>query len=170
MFIAWLDWNYPTTDKNGDGKITRDEYGVVDLVNYTIKTHGEWFYDNPYDPTSPFNKAFYTASGGAFATADEARLIYAEECRTGVYTFKGFRDYKDNFLTENIPGVAANNLLMAEPAASSAKTNPILAVAVTTGNNLCASATVDRVGSYGVGSNKVASLIDGNLETRYAYI
>ena len=167
MFIAWLDWNYPTTDKNGDGKISPDEYGVVDLVNYTIKTYGEWFYDNPYDPTSPFNKAFYSASGGAFATAEEARLQYVQDCKSGKYTFKGFRDYKDNFLTENIPGVSDNNLLMRETAVPTGKTNPILAVAVTTGNNLCASATVDRVGAYGSGKNAATNLIDGDLETRY---
>lgn len=167
MFIAWLDWRYPTTDKNGDGKITRDEYGVVDLVNYTIKTHGEWFYDNPYDPTSPFNKAFYTASGGAFKTADEARLIYAAECESGAYTFKGFAEYKDNFLTDNIPGVTANNKFMSEPAVPTGKTNPILSAAVTTGNNLCVGAMVDRVGEYGMNNNVQGNLIDGDLTTRY---
>lgn len=168
MFIAWLDWNYPSIDKNGDGKVQRDEMGVVDLVNYTIKTHGEWFYDNPYDPTSPFNKAFAEASGGAFKTAEEARLIYAEECRTGKYTFKGFRDYRDNWITENIPNVSTNNLLMMEPATPTGKTNPILAAAITTGNNLCAKgAEIESVGSYGMNGRVEGNLIDGDLTTLY---
>lgn len=167
MFIAWLDWNYPTIDKNGDGKASPDEYGVVDLVNYTIKTHGEWFYDNPYDPTSPFNKAFYTASGGKFKTAEEARLQYAAECESGAYTFKGFRDYKDNWLTDNIPGVSANNYLMREPAVPTGKTNPILAAAMTTGDNLCAGAYIHRVCVYGTNGNELENLIDGDPSTRY---
>ena len=167
MFLAWLDWNYPSIDKNGDGKLQREEMGVVDLVNYTIKTYGEWFYDNPYDPTSPFNKAFAEASGGAFKTAEEARLIYASECESGKYTFKGFRDYKDNWITENIPGVSDNNLLMMEPATPTGKTNPVLAAAVTTGANLCKTAEIERICSYGTSSRPESNLIDGDTTTIY---
>ncbi len=166
IFIAWLDWNYPTTDKNGDGTISVDEYGAVDLINYTIKHTTEKIVDNPYDENSEFNKALYKATG-KYKTVEEARLQYAEDCKSGAFVLNGFRDYQDNFLTENLPGVSENNYIMNETAVPTAKTNPVLAAAMTTGDNLCKGAFIARVGSVSVGVNAPENMIDGDLESRY---
>ena len=37
VFMAYLDWKWPTTDKNGDGKITPDEHGLIDHIVYEAK-------------------------------------------------------------------------------------------------------------------------------------
>ena len=166
MFMAWLDWYYPTTDKNGDGKITVDEYGALDLMVYTIKHTTTKLSDNPYDPTSPFNKALSTGTGGKFATVEEARLQYVEDCKSGKYTFTGFSDYKDNFITENLSGVPESEYITKKTLAPTAKSNPILAVAMTTGENLCLGARVSVGSTFGTGANGWANLIDGDLETR----
>ena len=55
LFLSYVDQNFPTTDKNKDGKVTVDEYGIIDLINYTIKTATSSFSDHPHDPNSPFN-------------------------------------------------------------------------------------------------------------------
>ena len=167
MFLAWLDWNYPTTDKNGDGKLTPDEYGALDMMNYTIKNTTTKLSDNPYDPTTPFNKALSTGTGGKFATVEEARLQYAKECKEGTYTYTGFANYKDNFITENLPGVPESEYITKKTITPTASSNPVLPVAMTTGENLCIGARVSVAAAFGVGENVWANLIDGNLETRY---
>ena len=167
LFLAWLDWNYPTLDKNSDGKITVDEYGAVDFLNYTIKTATEKLSDNPYDASSPFNKALSKATGGKFATYEEARQQYEADCKSGAFTFNGFSDYPDNFITENLPGVSENAYFKEGEVKPSDKTNPLREVAMTTGDNLCVGARIRTYASGAMGVNAIEHLIDGDLETRY---
>ena len=105
LFLSYIDWAYPTTDKNNDGKITTDEYGVIDLVNYTIKSSTTSFSDHPHDPNTPFNKAVATATGGVHKTMESLRQKYQSDCQSGAWFFTGFRDYKDNFRTEGLEGI-----------------------------------------------------------------
>lgn len=167
LFIAWLDWNYPTLDKNNDGKISADEYGAVDLINYTIKRSSEKLSDNPYDPTTPFNQAIATATGGKFATYEAARQQYEADCKSGAFVFNGFSEYRDNFITENLPGTTETTYYTRGELTPAGKTNPLLSAAVTTGNNLCLGARISTVASIGMNDYLSLNLIDGDLATRY---
>ena len=166
-FIAWLDKNYPTTDKNGDGKVTLEEYGALDRVVYAIKHTKEKLSDNPYDPTSDFSKALATATGGKFKTMEEARLQYVADCKSGAFVFDGFADYKDNFLTEGLKGVPESYYITKAKVEPTGKTNPLLSAAVTTGDNLCIGARIRTYASRGMGTHAAENLIDGDTATRY---
>ena len=167
LFIAWLDWNYPTLDKNSDGKITTDEYGAVDLINYTIKSSSEKLSDNPYDASSPFNKALHKATGGKFDTYEKARQQYEADCKSGAFVFNGFSEYRDNFITDNLPGTTQTTYYTKEEVKPTGKTNPILATVVTSGENLCANARIYTQASTGMSANTADKLIDGDPTTRY---
>lgn len=166
IFIAWLDWFWPTLDKNGDGKAQVEEYGAVDYINYVIKTNtGDTIFDDPYDETTKFSQALYKITG--FKTAEEARLQYVEDCKSGKFVFDGFANYKDNWVTENIPGVTNDIYIMKGTVTPSSSTHARLEVAMTTGDNLVVGATVDRANEPISDKNAQAYLVDGDLSTAY---
>lgn len=165
LFFSWMDWVYPTLDKNNDGKRTADEYGLLDYIVFQAKAWtGAKAGDSPTKEGTALNNWVKEKTG--FATMDLLRQEFVKQIESGAFVFTGFRDYKDNFVTENLPGVPQPQYIMHEKMVPTGKTNPILAAAMTTGSNLCVGARVVSAGQS-VGSNVVENLIDGNLETRY---
>ena len=105
LFLSYIDWKFPSVDANGDKKLDVSEYGVIDLVNYTIKTATKSFSDHPFDPNTPFNQAVKTATKGVCNTMEEVRQLYEADCKNKVFVFTGFKDYVDNWRTEDLPGI-----------------------------------------------------------------
>jgi len=166
LFFSWMDWVYPTVDKNNDGKRTADEYGLLDYIVFQAKAWtGVKDGDNPRKENTALNNWVKEKTG--FATMDLLRQEFVKQLQSGEFVFTGFRDYKDNFVTENLPGVPNPQYLMHEKIEPSAKTNPILSAAMTTGDNLCVNTKIHTVASDGVGNSIAENLIDGDLTTRY---
>ena len=165
VFLSYLDWKFPTYDKNGDGKVTPDEYGVIDMINYTIKTSDVMIYDNPVDPNTPFNKAVYKATGEKYESLDAIRAVYKEDINSGAFRCNGFGDYKDNFITENLKGVPNPVYPKWEEVVPGDKTATALAEPMLTGNNLLVGATVKEFSSD-VASNPASAIIDGVLTNK----
>lgn len=174
VFMAYLDWKWPTTDKNGDGKITPDEHGLIDHIVYSAKM---WTKDGkspvsdyPYTEGSTFNnwvKDITAATDPTLTTMDKVRLYFIKELDAGTFVFKGFRDYKDNFLIQNVYDIPDLICPMKEKTVPTAKTNPILEAAIMTGDNLCKGAKIYKLTTEGVEKYASKNLIDGSLETRY---
>ena len=164
-FLTYLDWKYPTVDKNGNGVAEVDEYGVIDLINYTIKNTKTLLSDNPYDPTTPFNQAVKKVTG--IDTMDQVRLQYVEECKAGTFKIEGFKYFQDNWTTEGLPNIPDPEYPQLEPVVKGDKTAPILANGVTEGTNLAQGATVVYASSQGGTRNPIANMLDGDLTTMY---
>lgn len=164
-FLTYLDWKYPTIDKNGNGKAEVEEYGVIDLINHTIKNTTKLISDNPYDPTSPFNQAVKQVTG--IDTMDKVRLQYVEECKAGTFKIEGFKYFKDNWTTEGLPNIPDPVYPQLEPVAKGDKTGTILETPVTTGTNLALGATIIETSSQGGTRNPIANMLDGDLETMF---
>lgn len=166
LFFSWMDWTYPTLDKNDDGKISKDERGLLDQLVFGSKEWtGENLDDDPYLEGSVFNNWVKEKTG--FATMDKLRLEFVRQLEAGEWEFKGFRDYPDNFVTEDIPGCPNPEYPMHEPYTPKGKTNTPLASAITTGNNLCAGTEIYKLTSSGVSKYVADNLLDGDLTTRY---
>lgn len=166
LFFSWMDWVYPTIDKNNDGKRTADEYGLLDYIVFQAKAWtGAKEGDNPRKEGTALNNWVKEKTG--FATMDLLRQEFVRQLESGAFVFTGFRDYKDNFVTENLPGVPNPQYIMHEKIEPTGKTNPILAAAMTTGDNLCIGAKIHSVVSEGMKDNISNTLIDGSLDTRY---
>jgi len=158
LFFSWMDWVYPTLDKNNDGKRTADEYGLLDYIVFQAKAWtGAKDGDNPRKENTALNNWVKEKTG--FATMDLLRQEFVRQLESGEFVFTGFRDYKDNFVTENLPGVPQPQYIMHEKIEPSAKTNPILAAAMTTGNNLCIGAKIHSVVAEGMRDSIVKSNI-----------
>ena len=164
-FLTYLDWKYPTVDKNGNGKAEVEEYGVIDLINYTIKNTTKLISDNPYDPNTPFNQAVKQVTG--IDTIDKVRLQYVEECKAGTFKIEGFKYFKDNWTTEGLPNIPDPVYPQLEPVAKGDKTGAILETPVTTGTNLALGATIVETSSQGGTRNPIANMLDGDLETMF---
>lgn len=175
LFLSYIDWKYPTTDENKDGKITTDEYGVIDLINYTIKSATTQFNDNPYNPDSPFNKAIATATGGECATAEALRQQYEADCKSGAWTFVGFRDYVDNFLTEGLGFVPDPVYPMNEKVQPGNITNPVDkqsdvtadTAVLPSGTNLALGAKVLEFSAEVSEKEGITKAFDGKLDTMW---
>jgi len=164
VFLSYLDWKFPTIDKNGNGKADPDELGVIDRINYVIKNTEKEIYDTPTNPNTPFSKAVYDATGGKYDCLDAIRAVYKEDIESGAFRVTGFRDYKDNWITENIQGVPNPTYPMWEPAVKGDKTNPALEALVLEGNNLAKGATIVEF-SAEASRNPIANLLDGDVKT-----
>ena len=171
VFMAYLDWKWPTTDKNGDGKITPDEHGLIDHIVYSAKKWtGPNVSDYPYTEGSTFNnwvKDICAATDPSLTTMDKVRLYFIKELDEGTFVFTGFRDFKDNFLIENAYDIPDLIYPMKEKLEPTGKTNPVLSGAVTEGTNLCLEATIRKLTTQGVSKYVGENLIDGDVKTRY---
>ena len=164
-FFAYMDDKYPTTDKNGDGKITSDEYGLIDAINFLIKANtGSAYSDNATNTNSPFNKKVAEVTEGKYLCIEDLRKQFEKDCENKTWDFIGFRDYKDNFLTEGIKGLADPEYPMIEAAVPGNKTLPVLENPVLIGENLALNATVVKY-SHATSKQPVSYLLDGNLDT-----
>ena len=159
IFAAYLDDRYGTT-KNEDGTL---KLGLVDALNKLIKESKVVLQDNPYDPNIPFNKTVKEVTG--LDCLEDVRLQFVKELDEGTWAFKGYRDYTDNFLTEDIPNIPNPEYPMNEPVAKGDKTAPVLETPVTEGTNIAKGATIVSASAKGSTRYPIANLFDGDLET-----
>ncbi len=161
VFFAYLDYMWPTTE-NEDGTL---KYGLIDSINRMIKDSTVMLNDNPKQVGSTFNNKVKEVTG--YDTIEAIRLKYVDDLNNGVWEFVGFRDYVDNFLTEDIEGVPNPTYPMREDVTKGDKTNTALATPVTEGTNLAKGATV--IDSSGQTSDQygVDKAFDGDLTTKW---
>ena len=91
-FFAYMDSRYPTTSKG---------FGLIDSIHNAIIA-GEIANDDPSDPA--FNAVVRRVTG--YDTIKDLHQQYIKELDAGTWTFNGFKDYADNYITEGLPGVA----------------------------------------------------------------
>ncbi|MBQ7364896.1 MAG: discoidin domain-containing protein [Clostridia bacterium] len=173
VFLSYLDWKFPTVDKNGDGVAQPEELGVIDRINYVIKHSDVLIYDTPTNPNTPFSRAVYDATGGQFDCLDAIRSVYQEDIASGAFRVNGFANYQDNFITENIKGVPNPNYPMMVTEAPGNIKNPVTEQNETKtptlpeGENLLLGATVVKVSSANSVSKGAEMMFDGNLTTQW---
>ncbi len=164
-FLTYLDWKYPSRDANKDGKLEPSEYGVIDLINYTIKNTKTLISDHPFDPNTDFNKAVKQVTG--LDCMEDVRLQYVEECKNGTFVINGFKYFEDNWITEGLPNIPDPEYPQLEPVAKGDKTAPMLEAPVTEGANIAKGATIVSTSSQGSSKYAVANLLDGDLSTMW---
>ncbi|MBQ7365164.1 MAG: discoidin domain-containing protein [Clostridia bacterium] len=168
-FMAYLDWVWPTTDKNKDGKITPDEHGLIDHIVYEAKMRQKNglsnVSDDPHVVGSVFNNWVKEWTG--YESMEAIRLKYVKELDEGTWKFTGFRDYQDNFLIENCYDIPDLTYPMLEKAEPTAPTHTPLATPVTDGTNLAIGSTIHSATTEGLSKNATKNLVDGDLTTRY---
>ncbi len=161
MFMVWLDWKYPTT-KNADGSLK------LGLMDYIVANEKAWtggtINDNPKTVGSTFNNWVKDITG--VETMEQLRLNFIEEYKNKTFDFKGFRDYVDNFRTEDIPGVPNPTYPMEEEMKPTASTHDKLTTPITTGTNLCVGATIKSIAGEAMSSYLAESILDGDVTTR----
>ena len=85
----------------------------------------------------------------------------------GTWTFKGFADYEDNWLTENIDGIPNPEYPMVGEKLHGNKTATQLNNTVTEGTNLCLGGKVYDCSGYINDNENAQKLIDGDLNTKW---
>jgi len=162
-FFAYMDSKYPTR-KNADGTL---KYGLIDSINKLIKDNntGSTYTDDPYNTTTPFNKVVKQITG--YDCIESLRKRYVEELQQGTWTFKGFANYEDNWLTENIDGIPNPEYPMVGEKLHGNKTATQLNNTVTEGTNLCLGGKVYDCSGYTNNNENAQKLIDGDLNTKW---
>ncbi|MGM9680809.1 MAG: discoidin domain-containing protein [Eubacteriales bacterium] len=169
-FGSFMDWMYPTT-MNEDGTL---KLGLIDTINYAIQ-HGQLKTDaGPDDPNSAICKLVQQATNNEFQTYEALRLYYVEQLNLYAATdgaegwsFIGFADYTDNFITEDLPFTENPNYPMLRQVERGTVTAPVLDTPVTEGDNLLTGATVVR--DSGIeGTSTAGKLIDGKVNTLWS--
>ena len=169
-----VDWTYEYTSnfhteedlrittENADGTL---KYGLIDSINRMIKDSTVMLDDDPKQVGSPFNNKVKEVTG--YETVEAIRLKYVEDLNNGVWEFVGFRDYVDNFLTEDIEGVPNPTYPMREDVPKGDKTNTALATPVTEGTNLAKGATVIDFSGQTSDQYGIDKAFDGDLTTKW---
>ena len=98
---------------------------------------------------------------------ESLRKKYVEELKAGTWTFKGFGDYEDNWLTENIEGVANPEYPMVGEKIHGNKTAAKLSNVINDATNLCLGAKVFDCSGFTNDSENASMLIDGKLGTKW---
>ena len=161
-FFVYMDDKYPTHMENG-----KKVPGLIDSLNSAAQAaedEDDFELGEPSDKNSEFNKIVSSVTDKQFKTIEQLRNKYLEECRNGTWTFNGFKDFKDNFLTENIRGVP-NVEQIYVPAikhASSAKNKSSLSLK----ENIFKGAKVVRSSGCSNGE-KDSYLVDGKTDTKW---
>ena len=162
-FFAYMDYRYPTTkDGNGNKKL-----GLLDSLNKLIKENntGTEYNDNPYTVGSPFNNVVKEITG--YDCIESLRKRYVQELQQGTWTFTGFGNYSDNWVTEDIEGIANPTYPMLGEKTHGNTVATKLGTAVTSGTNLCSGATVLETSGFINDNESAAKFIDGNLNTKW---
>ena len=173
LFLSYLDWKFPSIDANNDKKLDVSEYGIIDLINYTIKTSTTSFSDHPFDPNSPFNKAVYTATKGQFDTMEKVRQQYVADCKSSTFVFTGFGEYVDNWRTEDLPGIPNPNYPSMKKVVPGDKTNTpnvqndVETPTLPTGTNLALNATVVEFSAEISTREGIEKAFDGKIDTMW---
>lgn len=161
-FFAYMDYRYPTTiDANGNKKL-----GLIDSINKFIKDNntGSEYSDNPYTVGSPFNNVVREITG--YNCVEDLRKHYVEELQNGTWAFTGFGIYTDNWLTENIDGIANPDYPMVKGKTHGNSTAPQIAN-VTSGDNLLSGASLVSVSGFTNANESGEKLFDNNLSTKW---
>ena len=162
-FFAYMDAKYPTR-KDQNGNIT---YGLLDSLNRMFKQNpGTNYNDDPYNTESAFNKKVKEITG--YDCIESLRLRFVEELKAGTWTFTGFADYEDNFITENLPGVENPDYPMITAPVHGNKTASAQD-AYTSGTNLCLSASIKGSSGRTNAAEDAIYLIDGNENTKWCH-
>ena len=161
-FFTYLDSKWPTTiDENGNKK-----RGLLDTLVYEIKggklTGGT---DNPTNVNTPFNKIVKEITG--FDCIEDVRKQYEKDFKSKAWDFRGFGDYVDNFLTENIPYVNNPVYPMVTDKNPGDKTAAKLDAPVTEGDNIALGSTVYKISGAVKAAEDGSKLVDGNLSTKW---
>ena len=162
-FFAYMDSRYPTR-KNADETL---KYGLIDSINKLIKDNntGKTYTDAPYDTPTPFNNVVKQITG--YDCIESLRKKYVEELKAGTWTFKGFANYEDNWVTENIDGIANPEYPMVGEKIHGNKTAAQLNNTVSDGTNLCLNGKVYECSGYTNDNESADKLIDGKLDTKW---
>ncbi len=162
-FFAYMDARYPSR-KNADGSIS---YGLIDSINNLVKNNktGQAYNDDPKEVGSPFNNVVKEITG--FDCLESLRQHYVEELRQGTWTFKGFGEYEDNWITEDIEGIPNPEYPMLGEKIHGNIVAPQLENAVVDGVNLCTGASVYDCSGFISETESPEMLIDGNLDTKW---
>ncbi|MCI8360295.1 MAG: hypothetical protein HFE86_03050 [Clostridiales bacterium] len=162
-FFAYMDAKYPTV-KNADGTL---KYGLIDSINRLIKTYAgsDQLSANPKNPDTPFSKIVKDITG--YDCIESLRLHYVEELKSGSWSFTGFGDYADNFITEDLPGVPNPDYPAVTAKQPGGKTAQKLGEVVTGEGNLCLDGSIHRFSGQTNSGEGAALLIDGNENTKW---
>ena len=134
-FFAYMDSRYPTTPQG---------YGLIDSIHFAMQA-GEITSDDPNDPN--LNAVVKRVTG--FDTIEQLHQQYIRELDEGTWTFNGFADYLDNYITENLPGIPN-------------PTYPTLE-----GFNLCTGAFPYEVSGEASPQYAASNLMDGDPNTQW---
>lgn len=175
VFFAYVDWHYPTIDKNKNGKVDEGERGVIDALYYKIKHTDKMLFDNPYDPNIPFNQTIFEATGGKYRNFPEIYEDFVADMKSGAWVFTGFSDYPDNWLSENIPGIenpvypVYKKAVPGDVTGDAKLQNDVKAdtVVLPEGENIAKGATVIQYSGKYNENEGVEALFDGDLETNW---
>lgn len=161
-FFAYMDAKYPTT-KNADGTLN---YGLIDSINNLIKNNtGSQLDDDPDLVGSAFNNVVLAETG--YDCMESLRLRFVEELKAGTWAFEGFAEYTDNWITEDIEGVANPEYPMLGEKTHGNKTAAELSYDVTSGINLALNASIYDYSGCVNSSEAPSMLVDGNLSTKW---
>lgn len=164
-FFTYMDDKYPTTDKNGDGRITSDEYGLIDAIHFLIKSNtGATYYDTPTATDTPIGQTVARVTGGKYACIEDLRKAFEKECEDGTWAIVGFGKFKDCFLTEGIPYLPDPDYPTVEQAVHGDKTATPLVNPVLEGANLALGARIVKF-SDDTTKQPIKYLLDGDLKT-----
>ncbi len=161
-FFSYMDSKYPTTkDSNGNVK-----YGLIDSLNHLLKDNkGTTYDDNPYDTSTPWNQLVKQITG--YDCIEALRLHYVDELKNGTWTFTGFGNYSDNWITTDLPGVPNIDYPAYVGKNHGNRTGTKLSSAVTSGTNLLSGATIISESGYTKDGESSSKLIDGDLSTKW---
>ena len=161
-FFSYMDSKYPTT-KDSSGNV---KYGLIDSLNHLLKDNkGTTYDDNPYDTSTPWNQLVKQITG--YDCIESLRLHYVEELKNGTWTFTGFGNYSDNWITTDLPGVPNIDYPAYVGKTHGNRTGTKLSSAVTGGTNLLSGATIISESGYTKDGESSSKLIDGDLSTKW---
>ena len=159
-FFVYMDDKYPTHKENG--KIV---YGLLDTIVRETWSNNK-INGNDSEPAregTVLNNIVRNITG--FKTLDALRIQYQRECADGTWTFSGFSNFQDNFLTENIEGVPNADPIYL-PAITHGETAEKLS-SFSLEENVFKGAKVVRSSGYYIEPEKDAFIVDGDKETKW---
>ena len=159
-FFVYMDDKFPIYQKDG-----KKVLGLIDSIDQAAKNKTVRNVWNPDDPDTDLNRLVYKVTGGQYSTIEALRNQYLRECADGTWTFSGFADFKDNFLTQDVAGVNNTQQIAVKPIshASSAKNLSSLSLK----ENIFTGAKVVRSSGYIHDGEKDSFLVDGNTGSKW---
>lgn len=153
---------------------------VLQLITYA-KNEGKISGEGLDDPNSEISKLVaqatirkgmadgmaYTTYSALYDHFKDQMSNYVKRFGSEGWSFIGFADYTDNFLTEDLPFTENPNYPMLRKVERGTVTAPVLETPVTEGDNLLTGATIVR--DSGIeGTSTASKLIDGKVNTLWS--